>query len=172
MSQTYDPGPLDQVAMLPADDRWTLVMTRQINHPVARVWAALCDPDQLSVWSPFTASRPLHELGDVELSMIPDDTPLKGRVLTVQAPHLLEYTWDVDVLRWELSETDNGTSLTLRHTVDERGQVSRMSAGWHLCLNAAEAMLAGQPHGPVQGPNAIDHGWDDLNKRYDEVLGD
>lgn len=36
-------------------------------------------------------------------------------------PHLLEYTWGDDLLRWELTPIAAGPRPTLRHTVTERG---------------------------------------------------
>lgn len=58
-----------------------------------------------------------------------------------------------------------------RHTLDDRGVVSQVAAGWHICLDAADAMLDGRPLGPVQAGNAKKFGWDQLNERYAEHLG-
>lgn len=167
----YDPGPLDTVACEPVGQRWTLVLTRQLRHPIDKVWEAVCDPEQLAVWSPFSASRRLDEIGEVDLRMIPDGTPMPSHVLVVEPPHLLEHTWDVDVVRWQLEENDRGTLLVLRHTLDDRGIVPQVAAGWHVCLNAAEAMLEGHPLGPVQADNAKKFGWDRLNEGYAALLG-
>jgi uncharacterized protein YndB with AHSA1/START domain len=169
----YDPGPLRSVSCEPAGERWALVFARELAHPVERVWAALCDPGQLRVWSPFSASRPMDETGPVVLQMIPDGDELASRVLIVDPPHVLEHTWGEDLLRWELREAgSHATLLTLRHVLGDRGIVPSVCAGWHICLDAADALLAGAPLGPVQADNAKNFGWDGLRARYAGLLGE
>ncbi|MDQ1560679.1 MAG: hypothetical protein QOE85_20, partial [Actinomycetota bacterium] len=47
---------------------------------------------------------------------------------------------------------------------------SAVAAGWHLCLEVADAVLAGKPTAPVRGSEALKHGWQDLNERYAAAL--
>lgn len=175
MTDTYRPSPLASVDCTSTGGRWTLVFSRDLPHPVERVWSAITDPEQLRLWTPYIPSRDLATVGGATLSMLGDDSlpveELPGEVLHVDPPHRLEHWWGNDVLRWELAPTGSGTSLTLRHTFDERRMTSAMAAGWHICLDVADALLAGAPFGPVVGTRAREYGWDELNERYAQVLG-
>jgi hypothetical protein len=101
-----------------------------------------------------------------------DDAGGAGPVgLSAHPPVLLEYTRDEEVLRWELEPTASGTRLTLRHTVADKSWMSRVAAGWHICLDVAEHMLAGQPLGRIVADEAKLYGWEQLNAAYSAQLG-
>ncbi|MGC5020869.1 SRPBCC family protein [Micromonospora sp. DT47] len=171
---SFRPGPPAQVAAEPADDRWTLLFVRELRHPPEQVWAALTNPARLAEWAPFLASRDLGTPGDAALSTVDGDevTEQPARVLRAERPTLLEYTWGEDLLRWELAPTGVGTRLTLRHTVAHRAVLPMVAAGWHLCLDVADHLLAGDPVGPIRGTEAKDFGWVELRDAYAERLGD
>jgi uncharacterized protein YndB with AHSA1/START domain len=170
---TFQPGPLAEVDCVAHEDGWTLVFVRELSHPPDKVWAALTDPAQLREWSPFTADRDLGSVGDAILMMIDGETTedLPAVVDRAEQPALLEYTWGTDRLRWELSQIESGTRLTLRHTVADLDWVPKVAAGWHICLAVAERLLAGDPVGPIVGENARNYGWDELHDAYAERLG-
>ncbi len=107
---------LADVSAHPAGDgRWTLVFTRDLRHPPEKVWAALTEPGRLKEWAPFEPSRDLGEPGDATLVM--DGAGTDETVTKADRPHLLEYTWGGDLLRWELEPTETGTRLRLSHTI-------------------------------------------------------
>jgi uncharacterized protein YndB with AHSA1/START domain len=167
------PGPLAEVTVHADGDRWTLVFVRDLEHPPEKVWGALTDPDQLARWAPYTADRDLAATGPATLTMLdagePGELP-PAEVIWAQAPVLLEYTWGGDLLRWELAPTGLGTRLTLRHTVASREFVSKVAAGWHLCIMVADRLLDGAPIGPIRGQDAVHHGWQELESAYDAAL--
>lgn len=169
---SFDPGPLGDVRVEPNGDLWTLVFVRDLRHPPEKVWAALTDPAQLRAWSPFTADRDLGATGDATLTMIDDDSPqdLPVSVAVADAPKVLQYTWDTDVLRWELTAIDSGTRMTLRHTLQDRTWVPKAAAGWHLCLVVAEHLLDGNPIEPIVGTKAKNFGWEQLDRDYGAKL--
>lgn len=168
---TFDPGPLASVGYRPNGDRWTLVFTRDLRHAPAKVWASLTGPDQLRAWAPFTADRDLGTVGKATLTMVDgSDKSLVGQVTIANPPSLLEYEWGDDVLRWSVEPTDDGSRLTLEHTVKERESVPQMAAGWHLCLVVAESLLDGEPIGPIRGTEAMNYGWAELNEAYAKRL--
>jgi uncharacterized protein YndB with AHSA1/START domain len=170
--RTFDPGPLAEVRYHASDDRWTLVFVRHLPHPPARVWAALTEPEQLAAWAPFGADRDLSRPGDTTLTMIDGDQreDLPASVSRAEPPHLLEYTWGTDLLRWELTPAGPGTRLTLRHTVAAPDWLPKVAAGWHLCLLVAGHLLDGRPIPPIRGREARDYGWDELNDAYTKRL--
>ena len=169
----FRPGPLADVSAHSDGDGWTLVFVRELAHPPARVWSALTEPDQLGEWAPYTASRDLSTTGEATLTMIDRDVreELPSAVTRSEPPRLLEYTWSGAVLRWELAPTEVGTRLTLHHTVDSPDWLPRAAAGWHLCLDVAGHLLAGDPVGPIRGMEAMDFGWNELNHAYADALG-
>jgi uncharacterized protein YndB with AHSA1/START domain len=154
-------------------DRWTLVFVRDLRHPPEAVWAALTDPAQLQAWAPFRPDRALATPGDATFVMV-DGEHEEATAASVQladAPRVLQYDWAGDLLRWELEPVERGTRLTLRHTVQSQEWVPRVAAGWHLCLDVADRLLAGDPVDAVVGRAAIDHGGDELRAAYAAQLG-
>jgi uncharacterized protein YndB with AHSA1/START domain len=171
----YRPSPIIDPRRTFADGRWTVILTRELSHPVKRVWEALTEPGQLRQWAPFTTDRDLATTGDVIITMLDDGEPgpdadQAGTVLESDPPRLLVYRWGTDVLRWELTSTGDGTSLVLRHTLSDEGMESGVAAGWHLCLDVADALMKNVPFGPVVGSQAKEYGWDELNQRYAEIF--
>ena len=177
----YEPSPLADVSTRVAADadgvaeRWTLVFVRELRHAPETVWSALTDPAQLKQWAPFDADRNLGSAGSARLTMAggpPDETEeMPIEVRTAERPRLLEYTWGGDLLRWELQPTAQGTRLTLHHTVEDKSWLSKVCAGWHICLDVAERMLQGRPIGRIAAEEARKHGWDELENAYAKKLG-
>jgi uncharacterized protein YndB with AHSA1/START domain len=174
MNQNFDSGPLSEVSAEIADGRWTLTFSREFRHAPERVWAMLTEPDQLARWAPFLASRALVTTGPATLTMIDGDeaVDLSCEVLRADPPKVLEYTWGGDVLGWELTPTEAGTRLVLRHETDEREMLSKAAAGWHLCLVVADAALQCNPLEPIRGERAMEFGWQALHDAYTARLGD
>jgi uncharacterized protein YndB with AHSA1/START domain len=149
-----------------------LVFHRQFRHPPQKVWSALPDPQQLDPWAPWAADRDLSEPGDATLTMVDGETrePVPAVVLVSEPPTLLEYTVGTDRLRWELEATDTGTHLTLRHTVADADWLSKVAAGWHICLDVADHLLDGDPVGVIRGSEAMGFGWTELEQAYGQSL--
>lgn len=160
---------LADVTAHPADDgRWTLVFTRDLRHPPEKVWAALTEPGQLKEWAPFEPDRDLATPGAATLVM--DGAGTEETILKADRPRLLEYTWGGDLLRWELEPTESGTRLRLSHTMPGPEWAARNAAGWHVCLDSADLLLAGTPQGRAVGDDALAHGWQDLHDAYETKL--
>lgn len=165
--KNYQPAAAGQAAARPDGERWTLVLVRELRHTPAEVWGALTDPAQLREWSPFDADRDLGAPGAAQLIMAgaADPQPMPSTVRRAERPTLLEYTWGDDLLCWELEAIPGGTRLTLRHTT-EREWLSKVAAGWHICLDVAERALAGAPVGRIVAEEGKQHGWERLEKEY------
>ncbi|MFD6263512.1 SRPBCC family protein [Micromonospora chalcea] len=166
---TFRPGPLARVTLTAENE---LVFVRELRHPPETVWTALTDPDRLAGWAPFLTDRDLGRTGDAVLSTVDGDQtyPAPARVLRADRPHLLEYTWGDDLLRWELTANGDGTTLTLRHRVGGPDLAAMTAAGWHLCLDVAARLLDGDPVGPIRGAQAKDFGWAELRDAYADRL--
>ncbi|QGN47431.1 ATPase [Micromonospora sp. WMMC415] len=168
----FRPTPPADVSLETAGGRRTVVFVRDLRHPPEVVWSALTEPGRLAEWAPFLADRDLGSPGDTTLTMIDGETTERHRatVRRAERPHLLDYTWGDDLLRWELIPTAAGTRLTLRHTLADGGMAPMVAAGWHLCLDVADHLIAGDPVGPIRGAEAMNFGWPELRDAYAERL--
>jgi uncharacterized protein YndB with AHSA1/START domain len=154
------------------EGKWTLVFVRELKHPPHKVWTALTNPNSLREWAPFDPDRNLGSTGPAQLTMAgPEPEQLASVVRRADEPVLLEYTWGGDVLRWQLEEIATGTRLTLYHTLEDRSWLSKVTAGWHICIDVLERVLDGRPVGRVVGDDARRVGWERLNADYAAQFG-
>ncbi len=170
----YAPGAAAGASVRKDGETWTLVLVRDLRHPPARVWEALTDPAQLSEWAPFDADRSLASVGPAKLSTIGAPTPQvsEANVARAEAPRLLEYDWGGSNLRWELEPLGAGTRLTLWHNIDRRF-ISWGAAGWHICLDVLDRLLADEPIGRIVGADAMKFGgWQQLVAEYAAQFAD
>lgn len=170
----YSPGPASGARIEKDGEKWILVLVRDLRHPPTRVWTALTEPEHLREWAPFDSDRSLGAVGTAKLTAVGAPTPQASeiRVKRADAPKALEYTWGGADLRWELEPLESGgTRLTLWHNIP-RGFISMGAAGWHLCLDVLDRLLAGQPIGRIVGPEAMAfEGWQRLNIEYARQFG-
>jgi uncharacterized protein YndB with AHSA1/START domain len=168
----YKPGPAVGAEARKDGERWTLVVVRDLRHPPAKVWQALTDPAQLREWAPFDADRSLGAVGPVKLTTVGAPTPQvsETRVTRAEAPRLLEYKWGDNDMRWQLEPLGSGTRLTLWHNIDRR-YISMGAAGWHICIDVLDHLIAGDPLGRIVGGEAMKFEWPRLNAEYAQQFG-
>lgn len=171
--ENYMPGPAAGAEVRKEGDQWTLVLVRDLRHPPGKVWQALTDPAHLREWAPFDADRDLATVGPAKLTTVGAPAPhvTETTVNRAEAPRLLEFGWGGNDLRWELEPLGGGTRLTLWHNI-ERGFISWGAAGWHICFDVLDRLLAGQPIGRIVGPEAMQFsGWQRLTAEYAKQFG-
>ncbi|MDX3235557.1 SRPBCC family protein [Streptomyces sp. ME03-5709C] len=133
-----------------ADGRTVLRMERRLAHPPHKVWRALTDPGHLSQWFPSDVELEPRRGGKVRFPFRHGEgETLEGEVTEWDPPHVLAYTWDDDLLRWELVPESPGTVLVLAHTFADRAGAASFAAGWDACIARVDPVLAG---GPVPAP--------------------
>jgi uncharacterized protein YndB with AHSA1/START domain len=164
----YAPGPAGGAHIQKNGEKWTLVLVRDIRHAPEMVWSALTDPGQLSNWAPFEADGNLSTPGStVKLTWVGTGRVSEATVTQADAPHVLEF----GDLRWELESTDQGTRLRLWHSIDNRF-IAWGAAGWHICFEVLDRLLAQQPIARIAGPDAMrSAGWQRLVADYTQQLG-
>jgi uncharacterized protein YndB with AHSA1/START domain len=114
-------------------------LERHLEDPPSVVWRALTDREQLRSWFPcdVVVADGRWDVGATITFQFPPeviDMTLTGRVLAVDEPNVLAYSWGEEILRFELSAERGGTRLVL---VDElpAGIAARNAAGWEVCLD-------------------------------------
>jgi Activator of Hsp90 ATPase homolog 1-like protein len=163
----YAPGPASGAQIRKDGEKWTLILVRELRHSPEKVWQALTEPDHLREWAPFETDGSLGTIGAVKLTWVGAPTPIETTVTRAEVPKLLEY----NDMRWELEAIGGGTRLTLWHNIDRRF-ISWGAAGWHICLDVLDRLLAGQPIERIVGPGAMKfEGWQRLNAEYAKQFG-
>ncbi len=137
-----------------ADGQPLVRFERTFPHPVETVWEAITDPAQLGQWFPTTVQFERLGVGEPLEFHFEHDAypPMNGRVLEVQRPQRLRFTWGDDVLGFELEPADGGAACRLAFTValDSADKAARDGAGWEQCLDGLELVTAGgHPQRPM-----------------------
>ena len=133
---------------VPGEPWPALRFERRIAHPVDIVWRAVSEPAELAHWFPTAVDGLMRPGGELRFTFPGDDEPAHtGRVLQVEAPARLAFTWFGDVLRFELEPLDAGAATLLRftHELREVDAAARTMAGWTVCLDVLERRTAGEP---------------------------
>jgi uncharacterized protein YndB with AHSA1/START domain len=167
---TYTPGPASGARVEKKEGAsWGLVLVRELRHSPDMVWDALTDPAHLREWSPFDTDRNLGVAGTAAklttvgapASMVSDTT-----VTRAERPKLLVYNWGGNDVRWELEPAGSGTRLTLWTSIP-KAYIAMGAAGWHICFDVLDHLLAGQPLGRIVGPETMKfEGWQRLRSEY------
>jgi uncharacterized protein YndB with AHSA1/START domain len=173
MASTYSPGPASGARINKEADKWTLVLVRDLKHPPAKVWTAITDPEHLKQWAPFDADRSLGSVGTAKLTTVGAPQPMVSdtQIKRADAPKVLEYSWGKQDLRWELEPISTGTRLTLWHNID-KNFIAMGAAGWHICFDVMDRLIAGEPIGRMVGPATMQfEGWQRLHVEYAKQFG-
>ena len=172
--EQYAPGPASGAQVRKDGENWTLILVRELRHSPEKVWQALTEPAHLREWAPFDADENLGAAGrTVKLTTVGAPAPMVSEttVTRADAPRTLEYNWGDKEIRWELEAVGGGTRLTLWHNIDRRF-ISMGAAGWHICFDVLERLLAGQPIGRIVAGDALKFGgWQRLNAEYAKQFG-
>ena len=128
---------------------YTLGLERRLAHPPEKVWRVLTERELLKQWFPCDVEgewKPgaklvftfLHGEGEG----LPEED-LRGEVLTVDPPRLLEYRWGKHVLRCELIAEKDGCRLLFSESFADPSWGARNAAGWEMCLENLDLLLQG-----------------------------
>lgn len=150
------------------DGRHVLRFERHLAHPPAKVWRALTETEALRAWFVQILDYDRSNLDFAEgaaLTFVPKDADFPighGTVVRSEPPCVLEYTWDGEVLRWELEPEDSGCRLIFTVVVDDRGTAVATAPGWHAELDGLAAVLDGTTR---------EHDWAELIETYARAIG-
>jgi len=176
--EQYTPGPACGAQVRKdrgqrGEEKWTLILVRELRHPPEKVWEAITDPAHLREWAPFDADGNMGTVGSkVKLTTVAAPTlrVTDTIVMRADAPEVLEYNWGGFDMRWELEALGDGTRLTLWTNIGHRF-IAMGAAGWHICFDVLDRLLSGTPIGRIVGPEAMKFGWQRLNAEYAKQFG-
>lgn len=158
------------------DGRWTLRFERHLAHPPAKVWRAITESEHLAAWFPADIVGERAAGAVLQLRFWPDhveahairedEQTMPGRIHVWDPPHVFEWSWDTDRLRFELEPTASGTLLRFTTWLDNRYPAASSAAGYHLCFDALETLLD-----TGTGPGVADVDTRPLEATYHDRLG-
>jgi uncharacterized protein YndB with AHSA1/START domain len=125
-------------------DRVELRFERRLAHAPEKVWRALTDNKELAHWFPARIEGAREKGADLRFFFEEGD-PGTGKISVFDPPRVLEYTWEGDLLRWELRPEGTGCLLVFTTIPGDRANVARDATGWHFCLDNLEATVDGNP---------------------------
>ena len=171
----YTPGPAYGAQMQKREgENWTLILVRELRHSPEKVWKALTDPAHLREWAPFDADGSLGAVGNkVKLTTVgaPGLHVTETVVTRADAPKALEYKWGENDMRWELEDLGGSTRLTLWTSINRRF-IAMGAAGWHVCFDVLDHLIAGDPIGRRVGPETMKFsGFQRLHLEYAKLFG-
>lgn len=118
---------------------------RVYAHPIQKVWEAITNPEKLRIW--FT---------DMEIDLQPEGkitiwyrdaahSESHGEVVLVEAPYRFQYSWENELISWELSAIDaQQTRLKLTHSRIHAPYAVNAPAGFHMLLDQLATALNGR----------------------------
>jgi uncharacterized protein YndB with AHSA1/START domain len=96
-------------------DRYTIEYTRTYPHPIERVWRAITDPAEMSVW--FSRIQFDARLGGEYLALWEEPSGFKGEITAFEPPRLIRFGGPADhgpttgYWQFELEPVEGGTKM-------------------------------------------------------------
>ena len=115
---------------------YVLLVDRELEHPPEKVWRALTELDQLAQWFPARVDGEWVVGAALRFTFEPghaDDLPeeeLRGEVIAVEEPWLLEFRWGSSRMKYELAPEGDGTRFRLFEYLTDPSWGARSAAGW------------------------------------------
>lgn len=128
---------------------YVLLVERRLEYGVHTVWRALTESDLLEQWFPARIDGE-WSVGSALTFTFPDgaaedvsEGDLKGEVLAVEPPHLLEFRWGEYRIKFDLEEAGEHCVFRLSERFEDRSWAARSAAGWEMCLENLDRILDG-----------------------------
>lgn len=138
------------------DGKSVLRFARRYRHPQPKVWRAITEPEHLAQWFPAEVELELRAGAPIRFRYPGVDVPAPGgMVREVDPPHVFEFSWDRDVLRWELLPDGDGCLLRFTTTFDDHAGAASFATGWSGCLDALASVLAAAPVSQPAGDRTV-----------------
>lgn len=163
-------------AFRPTGQIFDIVFERELPHPVAIVWRALTQPEQLATWL-GKATVDLQVGGTITIDF--QGMNIVGQLLQLKEQALIEYTWtsqsfpgELSIVHWGLTKlSDNSCRLEFMEKLVSPHYLTGAGPGWHYVLDTLSLALDGKPI-PVWNDNAWQQVAQQSKEKYKEILAD
>lgn len=126
------------------DDGVIVTFERYHRHSCGQVWSYLTENDKLQQWFAELSVEDLRKGGLIKFDM-QDGTFEEMEIFDYERGRVLEFAWGEDQVRFELTSIEDGCRLMLTETLSAvTAHTPKDIAGWHVCLDAIEALLDGR----------------------------
>ena len=126
------------------EDKVIAEFERDFPYKIDLVWRMLTENHYLQKWFAELSVESLEEGGKILFDMR-DGTFEEMTITSLSEPNVLEYTWDKDLVRFDLTPSELGTHLVFKETITQVTEhTPRDITGWHICLDVIEAILANE----------------------------
>lgn len=135
--------------LLPGDPP-ALEFVRRLGHPAEKVWRTVTERAHLRSWMPCDIIGERREGAELQLPFRPevleqhgfDDPGLTGSIRVWEPPKVFEWSWDTDVVRFEIEPDGDHTVLTLTTWLSGKDAgPAQTAAGYHVCLDHLAQVL-------------------------------
>lgn len=164
-------APLGRI--LPGDPP-PLEFVRTFAHPIDKVWRAVTEREHLRSWMPCDIVGERRQGAQLQLPFWPevldkhgfDDPGLAGVIRVWDPPKVFEWSWDTDIVRFELDADGDHTVLTLTTWLSGKDAgTAQTAAGYHVCLDHLARVLDTGSAPPVIATDPSS-----LEARYDAIV--
>ena len=130
--------------LVAAPDGLAIRFERRLTASPERVWRAVTEPDEMTAWFPCRVDGERRAGATVRFVFADDDSPPEeGTVLAWSPPASWSFDWGGHVVEISVAPDGAGTLLTFTQSLPDRSGAARQGAGWHTCLDALDAHVAG-----------------------------
>ena len=129
--------------------RYTLLVERRLAHPPEKVWRVVTERQLLKQWFPADVEGEWSVGAELRFTFLHgegeglSDEELRGEVLSVDQPRLLEFRWGTHLLRFELAPDGSGCRFRLSESFEDPSWGARNAVGWEMCLENLDLVLQG-----------------------------
>jgi hypothetical protein len=146
-------------------DRKTLRLVRHYSHPMQRVWAALTDREQVSIW--YLPCTQLEARAGGAYTFGTDGKTWRGVITDFDPPRLIDFGGG---LRFELFETESGCRLVLTLKRPPSGWSPMALAGLNGWLGRLHRLVSGVSNDDAERWASNEFPWEGLFLAYERLL--
>jgi uncharacterized protein YndB with AHSA1/START domain len=148
---------------------YSVKYVRRSRHPVARLWRAITDSNEVSAWMGYPTSIDLRPGGVFAMDFRKTDGSVMDCVIfRVEPEEVLAYAWERSVCEWTVEPDGEGSRYTfIQNGLPDRGDgEEELVAGWQGFFDQLDEYLDGVPL-DVQKHEAT---WERRKEPYRDLL--